>query len=115
MKILLADDQKEVRTGLKILLEQETALNVVDEAAEVKELLLKTHKIQPDTLLLDWELIELKVEDLVTLLKELRPGLKIVALSVRPESKKAAMEAGADAFICKGDEPEKVLEAINSL
>ena len=115
MRILLADDQKDVRSGLKILIEQETEYNVVGEATELCDLLMQAQRIQPDMVLLDWELSNLRVADLIPVLRVLCPGLKIVALSVRPEARKSAIDAGVDAFVSKGDQPEKLLEAIDSI
>jgi DNA-binding NarL/FixJ family response regulator len=42
----------------------------------------------------------------------LHPELKIIALSGRPEASKAALAAGVDAFVSKGENSEKLLEAI---
>jgi DNA-binding NarL/FixJ family response regulator len=115
MRILLADDQKEVRSALRILLEHEAGFSIVDEAAEIRGLIIKAGEVKPDLVLLDWELSNLRVSDIIPLLRVICPELKIVALSGRPESSKAALEAGADAFVSKGDQPEVLLEAIRQL
>lgn len=115
MRILLADDQIEVRSGLKILLENESGLEIVGEAAGIKELLLQIQKTKPDMVMLDWELSNLRIADFVPVLQILHPGMKIVAMSSRPESYKAAMASGVDAFVSKGDQAEKLLETINNI
>jgi len=40
------------------------------------------------------------------------PGLRVLVLSARPETRSDALASGADAFVCKMDSPEKLLEAI---
>jgi len=115
MRILLADDQKEVRSALKILLEQQVGFSIVGEAAEMRSLITQVGEISPDLILLDWELGNLRVADIIPMLRVISPGLKIVALSGRPEASKAALGAGVNAFVSKGDEPEKLLEAIRDI
>jgi DNA-binding NarL/FixJ family response regulator len=41
-----------------------------------------------------------------------QPGLRVIALSGQPEASKASLEAGADAFVSKGDPPEQLLHAM---
>ncbi|MCR4435717.1 MAG: response regulator [Clostridiales bacterium] len=115
MRILLADDQIEVRSGLRILLEQEPHVKVVGEAGGIRELLAQVLETGPDMVLLDWELSNLNMADFVPVLRALHTGLSIVALSGRPESRSSAAAAGVDVFVSKGDQPEKLLEAINGI
>jgi DNA-binding NarL/FixJ family response regulator len=105
--ILLADDQAKVRSALRLLLEQQPGVQVTGEAANAAELL--GQKACADLVLLDWELPGLAPDD--TLLA-LRPHLKIIALSGRPQARQAALEAGADAFVSKIDPPERLLAAL---
>ena len=115
MRILLADDQSEVRLALKILLGQESGLEIVDEAVELGSLLIKTKESRPDLILLDWELSNLKVSDLVPVFRCLFPELKIIAMSGRPEAAQSALSAGVDAFVSKGENSDKLLEAISNV
>ncbi len=112
MRILLADDQSEVRLALKILLGQEMGLEIVDEAAELNSLLIKAKESRPDVVLLDWELANLRISDIIPVFRCLFPELRIIALSGRPEAAKSALDAGVDAFVSKGEHSEKLLEAI---
>ncbi len=112
MRIILADDQFEVRSGIKILLGQESDVDIIGEAEELGSLLTQTKERNPDMVLLDWELSNLKVSDIIPVLRMLHPDIKIVALSSRPESLNSALAAGVDAFVSKGDQPEKLLDTI---
>ena len=56
MRVLLADDQPQVRSALRLLLEEEPGLSVVDEVVSAGELLSRVEVTCPDLILLDWEL-----------------------------------------------------------
>lgn len=112
MRVLLADDQAKVRSALRLLLEQEPDLNVLGEAVDAQGLLDWVRAACPDVVLLDWELPGLKANSLLPILRQLCPHLKVIALSGRPEARGAALAAGADAFVSKGDLPERLLAAV---
>ncbi len=113
MRVLLADDQAKVRSALRLLLEQEPGLSVVGEAVEAGDLLVQVKATCPDLLLLDWELPGRPMTEVLSTLRRLCPHLTVIALSGRPEARRLALEAGVDAFISKGDPPERLLAAVN--
>jgi DNA-binding NarL/FixJ family response regulator len=115
MRVLLADDQPEVRSALRCILEQEPELSVVGEAAEVKELVEQIEAVSPDLILLDWELPGLDAANLPSALHADHPRPFIVALSGRPEAHRAALKAGADAFVSKGDPPDQLLATLHTV
>jgi DNA-binding NarL/FixJ family response regulator len=51
-------------------------------------------------------------QGLLSALRRACPGLFVIILSGRPEVRRAALAAGADAFVCKCDPPERLLAAI---
>ena len=112
MRILLADDQVQVRSALRLLLEQEQRVCVVGEAAEATGLLLSIAKMEPDLVLLDWELPGLPILQLLRLLWYENPLLKIIAMSSQPRAKQLALDAGVERFISKGEPPDQVLAII---
>ena len=113
MRVLLADDQSKVRSALRLILEQQPDLNVLGEAVDAQGLLDWVRLVCPDVVLLDWELPGLSRHDLLSALRARCPHLKVIALSGRPEACQAALAAGADAFVSKGDPPEQLLAAVN--
>ena len=123
MRILLADDQTKVRSALRLLLEQEPGLSVVGEAAEAEGLLTQVQRTQPDLVLLDWELPGFQATDslacpgqcLLSALHSLGCHLKVIALSGHVEAREEALAAGADAFVSKGDPPERLLTALRTV
>jgi DNA-binding NarL/FixJ family response regulator len=113
MRILLADSQAKVRFALRVLLERQPGFEVVGEAASADELLAHIAASCPDLVLLDWTVADALAAGLLQALQNDRPELKVIVLSGRPEARKAALAAGADAFVSKGNPPEHLLAAIS--
>jgi len=130
MRIFLADDQAKVCSALRLLLEQEPGLSVVGEAAEAKDLLAQVQRTRPDLVLLDWELPGLRAprsstpsagsgissgQRLLAALHSLSCRPKVIALSGHLEAREEALAAGADAFVSKGDPPERLLTTLRTV
>ncbi len=114
MRVLIADDRPQVRSALRLLLRQEPNLTVVGEAGDTEQLLELAAEQQPDLVLLDWELPGWDGFATLTELRAAQPELVVIALSGRPEARRAALEAGVDAFVSKGDPPERLLTAVHA-
>jgi DNA-binding NarL/FixJ family response regulator len=114
MKILVADDQPQVRSALRLLLEQRPQTTIVGEAENAQELLDRLPALLPDAILLDWELPGLSSTSHLASLRKACSETQIVALSARPEARQLALDAGADCFVCKGDPPEELLAALDN-
>jgi DNA-binding NarL/FixJ family response regulator len=110
--ILLADDEPTLCSALRLRLEQEPGLMVVGEAAEATSARQYATTLLPDLLLLDWELPGATGALLLDSLHGDAPAMRIIALSSRPEARPLALAAGADAFVSKGDPPDRLLAAI---
>ncbi len=115
MRVLLADNQSQVRSALQILFKQEPDIWVVGEASEAHTLLAQLTTIKPDVLLLDWSLAHLAALGPLTTLRQSCPHLKIIAMSSRPEACREALQAGVDAFISKSDPPEHLLQTLHNI
>ncbi|MGE5613352.1 MAG: response regulator transcription factor [Bacillota bacterium] len=114
MKVLIADDQADVRCALRILLENKGGPFAFAEAEGLKSLFEETESEKPDLVLLDWELSGQTMDNVIPVLRRIAPDARIIALSVYPEAEKAAIKAGADAFASKGENPDKLLDIIRS-
>jgi CheY-like chemotaxis protein len=113
MRVLIADDQPEVRSALRLLLEHEGGIRGVVEAGGAAEVLAALRSSQcPDLLLMDWELPGMDPRWLLPLFKSACPFASVVAMSGLPEASRAALSAGADIFVSKGDPPERLLQAV---
>jgi DNA-binding NarL/FixJ family response regulator len=115
MRVILADDQAKVRSALRLLLEHQPDVEILGEAVDTTGLLDWVKAVCPDLVLLDWELPGLPNAALLTRLHDHCPGLQVIALSSRPGARRAALDAGADTFVSKGDPPERLLIAMHDL
>lgn len=118
MKILLADPHQEVRTALRLVLEQKPDIHVIGEARDTIELFSQVTNECPDVVLLDTDLPGLhnsrrmaisSLADLVEILRKLCPVLRVISLSSQPNAEKNCMLAKTDAFFCKSDPPDALL------
>lgn len=112
VRVMLADGRPEVRSALRLLLEQDGGMTVSSEATTAEELLERVRMSCPDVILLDCDLPGLQVEELLPQLRSACPPVQVVALCSRPEMRQAALSAGADAFICKTEPPEALVDAV---
>ena len=113
--VVLADGEPAVRSALRLLLDNESELGVVGEVGDAVALLAQAVRLVPHVILLDWHLPGMTPARLVAALHLSAPGARIVAMSSRPEERSAALAAGVDAFVSKGDAPEHLLSAIRAL
>jgi DNA-binding NarL/FixJ family response regulator len=110
--VLLADRHHGLTEGVRGLLE--TAFGSVVMVADQASLLEGAGRLQPDVAVVD---LSLARDSGLGWLRELRqrcPGLKVIVLSVHDEQavRRAAMEAGADAFVLKRDIATDLLTAV---
>lgn len=113
-RIFIADAKLEERTALRLLV-LDLNMEVVGEAADWDETLSLAPICRTDMLLVDWDLLP---DSPTTALEELRKtcpaALVIVLISHLDARHQAALSAGADAFISKGEMPEKVAERLRN-
>lgn len=114
-RVVIADDELSLHSALRLLFAHEPGVAVVGDAAEAGSARQKAAALRPDLLLLDWELPGTTGVVLVDELRAAAPAMRIIALSSRPEARPAALAAGADAFVSKGDPPDRLLEAMRGL
>jgi DNA-binding NarL/FixJ family response regulator len=103
MKLLLVDDHKIVREGIKALLRDEPDVEVIGEASNGKEAIEMLESIDPDMILLDTNMPELGgLETLEYLKRNDFPGkVLILSMSENAMTIKGMMEAGASGYILK--------------
>jgi len=114
-RILVADSDARVRFALRTILQQEQDHVLIEESEDLVALAAQIRKFRPHLVLLDWELPGQPAPALLFALDGLDYHPGIVVLSTRPEWEEAALAAGADAFVCKGDPPERLLDSFRAL
>lgn len=115
LKILLVDDHKLVRAGLKLLIENDASLEVVGEASDGSQALQEIAEKKPDVTILDIAMPEM---DGIQCIKEIKNrGLrtKIIVLTMYEDENyiKEVMLAGADAYIKKSAVDSELFKAIS--
>ena len=110
-RVYLADAQVEERSALRLVLE-DLDMEVVGEAADWLTTLALAPATRPDMLLVDWPLlpVDLGLQALVELRKACSHTIVVVLISHLDARHQAALSTGADAFISKGETPERVTQ-----
>ena len=103
IRLLLADDQELVRTGLRMILAAEDDLEVVGEAADGREAVDKAIDVTPDVVLMDVRMPRRSGIDACTAIRELVPSAKIIMLTTSDEEADLydAIKAGAMGYLLK--------------
>jgi len=114
-RIYLADSQLEERSALRLLL-LDLKMEVVGESADWSTTLAQAPISQADMLLVDWELLPNSPTAALGKLRKACPAaLVIILISHLDARQQAALSAGADAFISKGEMPERVAERLRNV
>jgi DNA-binding NarL/FixJ family response regulator len=114
-RILLADDNPEIRSALRLFLETRLDLELITEARDMEHVLAQVEDSQPDCIILDWELPGRPTRERVSVLRTLNPSLKVIVISARPEVREQVLAEGADGFVSKTDSPHFVFKTIQDL
>jgi DNA-binding NarL/FixJ family response regulator len=112
---LVADNDARVRSALQTLLKQEPGQILIRESADLGGLAMQVKEFKPDVVLLDWELPGRPAAALLFALHGLDYHPRVMVLSARSESEQEALDAGADAFVYKGDPPQRLLDSLRGL
>lgn len=122
VRVLIADYEPDVRQALRLVCEETLALTVVAEASDCHELLTLFRIIQPDILLLEWELPGMQPSALMQILRARGACVMsdnmmsaIIVLGGRPEMRSEALGAQADGFVYKGDPPDELIHLLRTL
>ena len=113
MRILVADNEANVRFAVRALLKQQPGVEAVDEASDARELMALTKGEPPDVVLLHWHLQGVGASEMLRVLRTRWPGTYVVALSAQCEARGEALAAGADCFVSKMESPDRLLSAID--
>ncbi len=115
--VILVDDHKLFREGLKLLLENLTYIKKVDEAGNGKEFLKLVEKYHPDIVFMDIEMPEMDGITATQQALKLFPDLNIIALSMYGDENyySQMINAGAKGFILKNSGIQDVEAAIQTV
>ncbi len=114
IRLLLVDDQPEVRRGLGLRLHLEPDIQIVGEASTGREALSKVEALSPDVVLMDVEMPGMNGIEATTALRAAASTSAVVMLSIHndPQTRGRAQAAGAVAFVEKRGAIDSLLAAI---
>ena len=115
--ILLADDHAVLRSGLRLLLENQNGLKVVGEAASGLETLTLAQELQPDLILLDLSMPGLGGLEALPVLRNIAPRARTLILTMHddPQYLRQALKNGACGYVLKKAADAELLSAIQSV
>jgi len=115
IRILVVDDHQVVRDGLRHMVELETDMEVVGEAADAKEALTQVELLSPEVILMDIKMPGVDGIELTRQLKEEQPACNVIMLTLYDEYLAEAIEAGAVGYLLKDIRREELIRAIRAV
>ena len=115
-RVFISDAKPEERSALRLLL-LDLKMKVVGEAADWVATLANAPSTRLDMLLLEWDLLPINygVQALAELRLACPAAIIVVLISHLSAREQAAISVGADAFISKGEMPDRVAERLSAV
>ena len=116
-RILLVDDHKIIRQGLRTLIEKQPDLEVIAEAEDGRTAVHLTKELLPNVVIMDVTLPEMNGIEATYRITKACPGIKIIALSMHSDKHFVAemFRAGASGYLPKDCAFEELIQAINTV
>jgi two-component system, NarL family, response regulator NreC len=115
--VVVVDDHAVVRSGLRLLLENQDDIEVVGEAGNAKDAIFRARALKPDVILLDVVMPGESGIDVLPQLKNESPETKVLVLSMQddPSYVREAFAAGASGYVLKEAADEEVVAAVREV
>ena len=122
-RILICDDEPRARQALKALLltrevtcqdESSSRIHVAAEARDGNEAVQLVETILPEVVVIDALMPGMDGMEATRFIKKKWPQVRVIVLTMYPDQRTAALDAGADAFLLKGCLAETLIETILS-
>jgi DNA-binding NarL/FixJ family response regulator len=110
VRVLLVDDHPVVRTGMRLVLEQDGRIAVIGEADRGREAVYLALELKPDIVLMDINMPDISGLEATKLIKASNPEIRVLVLSLHkePEYVIGMLEAGADGYLVKQCDPAEL-------
>lgn len=117
INVMIVDDHKMIREGLRKILEFEGEIQVIEEADNGQECLKKLRSAKPDIILLDINMPVMNGIETLQALKKKRKKYKVLMLTVHNEVEYLlkAVDIGIDGYILKDSDSNELKRAINTV
>lgn len=116
IRVLVADDHRIVRAGIRSFLESKPDIAVVGEAGTGEEALALARTLRPDVAVMDLNMPGMGGLQSIRLIKEQVGEVHVVALTMYGDQRffLEALAAGAEAYVLKGADPAQLLAAVRA-
>jgi DNA-binding NarL/FixJ family response regulator len=117
IKIIIADDQRVYRDGLKVVISDDDHLEVIAEADNGEDLMNILQAMTPDIILMDLHMPIMNGMEATKQVREKYPGIKILVVTMYGDDifSNHLMENGANGYLLKNAEPEEIIRSIYSV
>ena len=117
IKVVIADDIQILRQGLKAILEQDDEIEVAGLAADGREAWQLCRKLKPDVVLMDMRMPQYDGSYGIARIKADFPDIRVLVLTTFDdrETVDAAVQGGADGYILKEMEDDKVIQSVKAV
>ncbi len=116
-KVLIVDDHALFRQGVRNAIERDKEFEVVGEAEDGREALIKARELKPDLILMDINMPHGDGLEAVSAIKRELPNLKIIMLTVHDDDKNLfeAVKRGAEGFLSKNVRAKVLLDSLSEV
>lgn len=116
IRILLVEDHRILREGLRAILDEQPDFAVVGEAPDGGEAIRRIQELEPDAVVLDLSMPRMNGLEALREMKRLVPKTRVVVLTAHKEDEYVfgALQAGADAYLCKDASATELVAGVRS-
>jgi DNA-binding NarL/FixJ family response regulator len=117
LRVVIADDHRLMRDGLKALFATEPDISVVAEASDGRDALRLIAEAQPDVVLMDISMPGLNGIEALRMVRERHPATRVVVLSMHSDAEHVAraLNAGANGYVLKDAAGSDLVTAIRAI
>ena len=117
LRILIAEDHRTVREGVKLIINGQPDMQVCGEASDGREAVALAQQLKPDVLVIDVSMPELNGLKATAKLKRIAPEVKIIALTRHAEKVylDELLQAGASGYVLKQSSSDELLRAVRAV
>jgi two-component system, NarL family, response regulator NreC len=117
IRIVLADDHQLMRSGLRLVIEQQPDLSVVGEAGDGREAVALANSLRPDVAVMDISMPSLSGIEAARQITEAHPEIGVIVLSMHPDESYVlrALKAGVKGYLLKDSADSDLIGAVRAV